>query len=139
MKPFFSVEQALEHVVKTLIPQQHNYIVNILGPDAAEAREDATPQVTSHHLDFQDGDVGLTVALPFGPEAPEFARLATACALDAQRMVSEHLLDGAPHYFVNFGQDAATAARAVHYLLEHVHGFAPGTSFVCVVHDEGPL
>ncbi len=140
MKRFFSIEQALDHVSKTLIPERHNYIVNILPPEGADAEEEEkTPQVTSHHMEFHDGNVGLTIALPFEPESEEFGQLAEYLNRDLAGLVSTGQLDGAPRYFLNLGSDAQAATQAVLYLLEAVAGYPPGSSYFCVVHDEGQV
>jgi hypothetical protein len=139
MKPFYSIEQALEFVADKLIPAQHNYIVNILEPAEVEAREEGTPQITSHHMEFHDGDSGLTVALPFASGSEEYTRMAAALALDSQRDLTEGELDGARRSFLNLHANVPLATQVVNYLLQQVYGYPPAAQFVCVVHDEGPI
>src|SRR5207245_8342905 len=97
------------------------------------------PQVTSHHVEFHDGDVGLTIALPFEPSSAEFGQLAQLLNRNLSGLVSTGQLDGVPRYFLNLGSDAPAATQAVLYLLESIAGFPPGSSYFCVVHDEGPV
>jgi len=139
MQRFFDIEQALDHDAKTLIPARHNYIVNIFNPDDVEASDKTAPQVTAHHVKFRDGDPGFMIALPFAASSREYQSLAQTLGLDLAPRVSEGELDGVPRAFLNLGSDARLAARVVLFLLEHIAGYKPGTQYLCVVHDEGPI
>jgi hypothetical protein len=121
-----------------LIDRGHRYIINVRGPKEVKSSEAATIQVVPAYSVYDDGELGMTVHMPFDPESGTFGELVRFLDTQGHEDFDEYRHDGIPCFAINLGRDVDLAARVLLYLLEKVHEYPTGTSFLCEVHDEGP-
>jgi len=137
MKAFDNLQKALEYTVKTLIPKDHAYIINVVGPIEAAANQTATVQVVAQHMIYENKDCGLTLNLPFDPASGEFTHLVKFMGSSFSGFCDEYTYDGIPCFALRFGTNVDVATKVITFLLNEVYGYKEPTTFNCEVYDEG--
>jgi len=136
---FDNIEEALQFVVERLIPKGHCCIVNVLGPNEAAKSHACTVQVVAEHMIYQNGEVGLTVHLPFDPASGEFRHLAEFVGTDLTYYCDEYKQDDIPCFALRVASNVLLAEKALRFLFLHVYGYKNLIGFECEVHDAGPV
>lgn len=136
---FDNIEEALQFVVTRLVPNGHCYIVNVLGPNEAAKSHACTVQVVAENMVYENGEVGLTIHLPFDPASGEFRHLADFVGTDLTNYCDEYKQDDIPCFALRVGSDVVLAEKVLRFILLHVYGYKNLAGFECEVHDEGPL
>ena len=136
---FDSIEEALQHVVDRVIPERHGYIINVRGPNEIIESHAATVQVVAENMVYENGEVGLTIHLPFDPSWGEFRHLVEFVGSDFEEYCDEYKYDGIPCFALRVGSDVLMAEKVLRFLLRSVYGYGNLAGFECEVHDEGPV
>jgi len=138
-KVFDNIEEALRFVVERLIPTRHCYIVNVRGPNEIAKSHAATVQVVAENMVYENGEVGLSIHLPFDPASGEFQHLAEFVGTDLQEYCDEYRYDDIPCFALRVGTDVLLAEKVLRFILLHVYGYRNLAGFECEVYDEGPV
>lgn len=75
MGTFDSIPEALRYAVRALADHGYGYVVNVRGPKEIEQSHAAAIQVVPATFVYHDGDLGLTVHMPFDPSSGTFTEL----------------------------------------------------------------
>jgi hypothetical protein len=136
---FDNIEEALRFVADRLIPRRRAYIVNVRGPSEIAESHAATVQVVAENMVYKNGEVGLTIHLPFDPSSGEFRHLAEFLGTDLTEYCDEYKQDDIPCFALRVGTDTLMAEKALRFILLNVYGYNNLAGFECEVHDEGPV
>jgi hypothetical protein len=134
---FDNIEEAFQFVVKRLVPKKHCYIVNVRGPGEIAKAHAATVQVVAENMVYENGEVGLTVHLPFDPASGTFQELVKFVGTDLTDVCDEYKYDGIPCFALRVGTDVWMAEKVLRFILLHVYGYGNLARFECEVYDEG--
>lgn len=138
-RSFDDIAEALGFAVNMLIGYGHGFVVNVLGPKEAKTNHASTVQIVGQGMVFNDGQLGLTLHLPFDPLSGTFDHLVEFLDLDVSTLFTEYKLRGIPCFAACFGTNVDLASKATLYVLGKVFGYDLSTTFTCTVFDEGPL
>jgi hypothetical protein len=130
MPSFDSVREALSYVVDDLVPADHGFTVNVLGPDDQDTPLQVVP---AHYVDGLPRTMALTVHLALD-DADDLAAFEQ---WPGRRSFERVDWRGIPCFARSFGTDVDAASQCVAEVLRAVCGYTEGTPLTVEVIDEG--
>lgn len=113
MATFETIPQALHHAVFTLAAKGHSYILNVRGPREIEQSQASTIQVVPSAFVYDDGDLGLTIHMPFDPASGTFTELVRFLGTQGNELFDRFERDEIPVFAIRLGQDIDLGAQPV--------------------------
>lgn len=137
MGRFDRIPEALRYAVYALAKRKHTYIVNICGPRERKRGKAAAFQVIPATYLFDDGDLGLTIHLPFDPESSDPRHLRRFLAMRGSNAFDQLSLDGMPVFVLRLGYNVKRAAQWIRHVLNQVYKYPEDAAIECEVYDQG--
>jgi hypothetical protein len=136
---FDNIPEALRYAVYALAAHGHGYIINVRGPKEIEQSAAAAIQVVPATFVYKDGDLGLTIYMPFDSSSGMRSELTRFLKIKGHELFDKYKYDGIPTYVINLGQDIQLTTRMLKFMLQQVFKYPRGTAFQCEVYDQGPV